>query len=48
MVLILSFDALLPSHLCVASLAFIAQQGLLGTARMAAINDGAPPGVPVS
>ena len=45
---ILSLDAPLLSHLCVASLAFIGQQGLQGSAHMAAINDGAPPEVPVS
>ncbi len=48
MALILSPVAPLPNPLCVARLAFNGQQGAVGTARMAAINDGAPPGVPVS
>ena len=48
MALILSPVAPLPSPLCVARLAFNGQQGPKGSARMTAINDGAPPGVPVS
>ncbi len=45
MVLTLSLVALRPSHLCVVVAAF---NGQGGKANMAAFNDGAPPGVPVS
>ena len=45
MVLTLPLVALRPSHLCGVVAAFNDQSG---KAHMAAINDGAPPGVPVN